>query len=248
MEIKKIGNPISKSIMLLHGNLMSSKQFEDITPLLEKQYLIYAVSFDGFDNSGETTYDSAQNQAKKLESYIKDNCASHIDMLFAESLGCGVAILLNSFGEIEIDHMILSAPEYLDYGFLNPLILKIMPKKQYQMAREKKLPNWVLRFMGQSSEGMKKTLSRVADNISLESITATWKAGLYLYRVNYPVQKDKKVSCWYGQKEGHMKKAIKRLNEIYPLLEVKCFEGFGHGEIIDHPNLLVKELVSFMER
>ena len=83
MEIKKIGNPIGKSIMLLHGNLMSSKQFEDITPLLEKQYLIYAVSFDGFDNSGETTYDSAQNQAKKLESYIKDNCASHIDMFFA---------------------------------------------------------------------------------------------------------------------------------------------------------------------
>lgn len=45
-----------------------------------------------------------------------------------------------------------------------------------------------------------------------------------------------------------MKKAIKRLKEIYPLLEVKCFEGFGHGAIIDHPSLLVKELVSFMER
>lgn len=188
--------------MLVHGNLMSSKQFDDVIPLLEKQYLIYAVSFDGFDNIGETTYDSAQNQAKKLESCIKENCASHIDMLFAEYLGCGIVILLNSFGNVKIDHMILSGPEYLDYGFLNPLILKIMPKRQYQMPKKKRLPNWVLRFMGQSLEGMEKTLSGIADNTSLESITATWKAGLYLYRVDYPVQKDKKVSGWYGQKEG----------------------------------------------
>lgn len=34
MEIKKFGREDGKSIMLLHGNLMCWRQFEDIIPLL----------------------------------------------------------------------------------------------------------------------------------------------------------------------------------------------------------------------
>ena len=31
------------------------------------------------------------------------------------------------------------------------------------------------------------------------------------YRTDFPVQPDAKVACWYGEKEGHMKKVIQRL-------------------------------------
>ena len=30
-------------------------------------------------------------------------------------------------------------------------------------------------------------MSRIPDNISLESVRATWAAGLYLYRTDFPV-------------------------------------------------------------
>lgn len=66
MEIKRFGDPTGKTIMLLHGNLMCWRQFEDVIPLLEKEYLAFAVSFDGFDGTGRTTYTTAQNQADKL--------------------------------------------------------------------------------------------------------------------------------------------------------------------------------------
>ena len=55
MEIKRFGDPEGKKIMLLHGNLMCWRQFEDVIPLLEKEFDVYAVSFDGFDGTGETT-------------------------------------------------------------------------------------------------------------------------------------------------------------------------------------------------
>lgn len=45
-----------------------------------------------------------------------------------------------------------------------------------------------------------------------------------------------------------MKKAIERLRQAYPKLTVRCFEGFGHGDIINHPELLAKELVQFMNK
>ena len=54
MEIKHSGKVHGRSIMLLHGNLMCWRQFEDIIPLLEKDCSVYAVSFDGFDGSGSS--------------------------------------------------------------------------------------------------------------------------------------------------------------------------------------------------
>lgn len=84
--------------------------------------------------------------------------------------------------------------------------------------------------------------ARILDHISLESVRATWEAGLYLYRTDFPVQLDAKVAFWYGEKEAHMKKAIQKLRKVYPKLTVRCFSDFGHGDIINHPELFVEEM------
>ena len=247
MEIKQFGNRTGKTVMLLHGNLMCWRQFEDVIPLLEPDFSVYAVSFDGFDGTGATTYTTAQAQADKLADYICAACGGQLDMLFAESLGCGPAVLLQASPRVRIAHMILSGPEYLDFGVLNGLILRTMPQKQYQTACKKTMPAWALRFMGQTEQGMQTMLRRIPERISLESVRATWKAGLYLYRTEFPVQPDARVACWYGEREGHMKKAIQRLRCAYPGLTVRCFPGFGHGDIINHPEQLVRELTQFMQ-
>ena len=246
MEVRKFGNERGPSVMLLHGNLMCWRQFEELIPLLEPEHCVYAVSFDGFDGTGETTYTTAQEQAEKLAEYIRAECGGRLDMLFAESLGCGPAIFLKAAEGVRIEHMILSGPEHLDFGALNRLILKVMPPKQYKTARDKTMPAWALRFMGQTERGMSAMLSRIPDNISLESVRATWAAGLYLYRTELPPQPEARVACWYGEREGHMKKAIVKLRRLYPRLTVRCFPGFGHGDIINHPRLLASELESFM--
>ena len=44
MEIKRFGNIEGKTMMLLHGNLMCWQQFEDLIPLLERKFCVYAVS------------------------------------------------------------------------------------------------------------------------------------------------------------------------------------------------------------
>lgn len=242
MEIKRFGNRNGKKIMLLHGNLMCWRQFEDVIPLLEKEFDVYAVSFDGFDGTGKTTYTTAQEQADKLADYLLRNCEGMLDALFAESLGCGPAVYLKASRNIQIRKMILSGAEYLDFGILNPLILKIMPKKQYQTAKTKKMPQWALRFMGQTEAGVQTMLNRIPDDVSLESVNATWRVGLYLYRMAPESQPDAEVACWYGQREGHMRKAVKRLRMVYPKLTVRCFPDFGHGDILNHPQLLVQEL------
>ena len=246
MEIKRFGAMRGKTIMLLHGNLMCWRQFENLIPLLGKNFRVYTVSFDGFDGTVKTTYTTARDQADKLAAYIEKELDGRLDLLYAESLGCGPAIFLKESPNIQIGRMILSGPEYLDFGVLNRLLLMVMPQKQYRTAREKSMPAWALRFMGQTEQGMQTMLSRIPDHISLESVRSTWEAGLYLYRTDFLVQPDAKVACWYGEKEGHMKKAIQRLRTAYPGLMVRCFPGFGHGEIINHPALLASEMEHFL--
>ena len=233
-------------MMLLHGNLMCWQQFEDLIPLLERKFCVYAVSFDGFDGTGETTYTTARDQADKLAAYIEKELDGQLDLLFAESLGCGPAVFLKASPTVQIDRMILSGPEYLDFGVLNRLILKVMPQKQYRTAHEKYMPAWALRFMGQTEAGMQTMLDRIPDHVSLESVYATWKVGLYLYRCMPECQPDEEVACWYGQREGHMKKAIEKLRKVYPKLTVRCFSDFGHGDILNHPALLAEKLKNEM--
>ena len=178
MEIKRFGNIEGKTMMLLHGNLMCWQQFEDLIPLLERKFCVYAVSFDGFDGTGETTYTTARDQADKLAAYIEKELDGQLDLLFAESLGCGPAVFLKASPTVQIDRMILSGPEYLDFGVLNRLILKVMPQKQYRTAHEKYMPAWALRFMGQTEQGMQTMLRRIPDHISFESVRATWALSL----------------------------------------------------------------------
>ena len=79
MEIKRFGNIEGKTMMLLHGNLMCWQQFEDLIPLLERKFCVYAVSFDGFDGTGETTYTTARDQADKLAAYIEKELEGQLD-------------------------------------------------------------------------------------------------------------------------------------------------------------------------
>ena len=73
MDIKRFGNRQGKTIMLLHGNLMCWRQFENLIPLLEKKFCVCAVSFDGFDGTGETTYTTAQAQRTSWRDILKKN-------------------------------------------------------------------------------------------------------------------------------------------------------------------------------
>lgn len=58
----------------------------------------------------------------------------------------------------------------------------------------------------------------------------------------YAPDPNAKVAVWHGAKEPNMKKAVQKLRRAFPALEVRPFEGFGHGEIIAHPELMAEEI------
>ncbi len=65
MDVREFGPERARTIVLLPGNLMTWRQFEGLIPLLEKDCHIIAVSTDGYDGTGKTTFTTAQASAAR---------------------------------------------------------------------------------------------------------------------------------------------------------------------------------------
>ena len=81
MKFYEFGNPGNPTIMCLPGNFMTHRQFENIVPMMEKEYHVITVSFDGYDETGETFYTTGADQAAKLAAFIRENFNGKIDLV-----------------------------------------------------------------------------------------------------------------------------------------------------------------------
>ena len=252
MLIREFGKENSRRIVLVPGNMMSWRQFEHVIPLLAKDFHVIAVSTDGYDGTGETTFTTSAASAEKLEAYVREHLDSHVDLIFGESFGSATAGTLFHRQRVQADSLILSGPQYMSLGVFNGFVTNVIPRNQYRLYSRirgcKKLP-WLLKLYTRSDdESLIAQFSATPENISLETLRNCAKEGLRLYRDMdaYEPDPEAKVAVWYGAKEPNMKKAVKKLRRAFPALEVHPFAGFGHGEIIAHPGMMAEEIRRFI--
>ena len=164
MKFYEFGIKTNKTIMCLPGNFMTHRQFEGIIPLLESDYHIITVSFDGYDETGDTVYTTGKDQAEKLASYIRDNLGGKIDLVYAESLGSIPAAFLTQIEDLKLGGVILSGAEYMNYGIFNKLAINLFAPMTYRLmtkiirTKEVKFPKFLLIKMGISNETFKPML------------------------------------------------------------------------------------------
>ncbi len=252
MEVREFGKENNRKIVLIPGNMMSLRQFEHVIPLLQKDFHVIAVSTDGYDGTGETTFTTSAASAEKLEAYIREHLDSRVDLIFGESFGSATAGTLFHRRQVRVDALILSGPQYMNLGILNGFVTKVIPRNQYRLYSrihvQKKLP-WLLKLYTRSDdESLIAQFSATPKNITLQTLQNCAKEALQLYREidAYAPDPNAKVAVWHGAKEPNMKNAVQKLRRAFPALEVRTFEGFGHGEIIAHPDEMAREIKEFI--
>ena len=257
MKFYEFGNPSNPSIMCLPGNFMTHRQFENIVPMLEQEYHVITVSFDGYDETGETFYTTGEDQAAKLAAYIHENLGSKIDLVYAESLGSIPAVFLTRMKGLQIGGIIVSGAEYMNYGIFNGLAIKLFAPMTYKLMTkivntgDVKFPAFLKIKMGITDDVFAPMLKQACQSLTLETTNATFWEAVKLYPEHmskWEPNPSIRISCWYGEKEMNMKKAIKHLKRAFPNLEVHPFKGLGHGEIMAHKELLIQELKAFLEK
>jgi len=255
MQAKEFGKENDRKIVLIPGNMMSWRQFENVIPILEKDFHVIALSTDGYDEKSEFT--TAEKSAESIEKYITDNLDSHIDLVFGESFGAATAGMMFNRQKVKIDSIIMSGPQYMNLGIFTGLIKKIIPENQYRLTQKiksgrksGKMPLMLKLYTRADDENMLKMFDAMPDHITLKTLQNCTDEALRLYEVidQFEPDPNAKVSIWHGAKEPNMKKALEKLRRAFPSAEDHSFEGMGHGDIIAHPDIMAGEIRKFMER
>ena len=255
MQAKEFGKEHDRKIVLIPGNMMSWRQFENVIPILEKDFHVIAVSTDGYDEKTEFT--TAEKSAESIEKYLTDNLDSHIDLVFGESFGTATAGMMFNRQKVKIDSIIMSGPQYMRLGAFTGLIKRIIPGNQYRLTQKiksgrksGKMPLMLKLYTQAVDENMLKMFEAMPDNITLKTLQNCTDEALRLYEVidQFEPDPNAKVSIWHGAKEPNMKKALEKLRRAFPAAEDHSFEGMGHGDIIAHPDIMAAEIRKFMGR
>jgi pimeloyl-ACP methyl ester carboxylesterase len=252
MKFHEFGKENKKTLMLLHGNASTWKMsFGKCIPILAEKYHVIAVGLDGFDPDEDTTYISGEDEANKIAGYVREHYEGRLFAIYGASLGCLPAILVSAGGKIKVEHMILDGAENVSFGLLNPLMTRVVAKMEGKIAKKvvSGEAKFLIRMMGMqryTPEMLSEMIYTGASDMTLENATI---AGATFYnKIIKSLQPRISIhaACWYGSKEGNMKSAIIGLKKVFPSIEVKAFEGYGHGEILQHPQQLRDEIDRFV--
>ena len=167
MKFYTFGAKESPTILLLPGTCCHWKlNFGEVIPLLEQQFHVVCVSYDGFDETEETVFLDMLTETEKLENYIKANFDGRIRAAYGCSLGGSFVGLLVQRKNIHIDHAILGSSDLdqdpvwkakLKCIIAIPLLHKIVSTGEYpkvlQRLMEKKRTPYRDKFMAMFSIG-----------------------------------------------------------------------------------------------
>ena len=254
MEAYEFGKENPRKIVLIPGNMMCWRQFEPVIPLLAQYYHVIAISTDGYDGTGRTVFTTAENADAKLESYIKEKLNGEIDLVFGESFGSATAGMLFHRQNVTVKSMIMSGPQYMNIGIFSKVLSAIVPRNQYKLLKKiksvNKLPLMLRLYTRGDDDKLLDQFKYAPNNVSLETLQHCVEESLSLYKVidSFIPCPDAKVSIWYGENEPNMKEAVKKLKRAFPSAETHAFAGYGHGEIMSHPDEMASAIIDFIEK
>ena len=171
MRIYTFGGEGKPAVMLLPGTWCHwESNFSGVIPLLERDFRVLCVSYDGFDETERSEFTTMTDEVEKIERYIIDNCGGHIRAAYGCSLGGSFVGLLAARGRIRMDYGILGSSDLdqagplaarLETAIMLPLVYPLVRDGRFsakflQKRLEKRasaMPEYVRAFMGMFGGG-----------------------------------------------------------------------------------------------
>ena len=166
MKIYTFGDENAPVLLLLPGTCCHWKgNFGHVIPLLERDFRVLCVSYDGFDEAEQTEFPSMLEETAKIEDYIKTHCGGHIRAAYGCSLGGSFVGLLAARGNVHMDYGILGSSDLdqtrkltakLQTELLLPLIYPLIRDGSFKSRflqkrmdkRSEEMDDYVKAFMG----------------------------------------------------------------------------------------------------
>lgn len=246
MRVHCFGEAGLPTVVLIHGLATTWEQsFGEIIPKLSDRYHVIAVSLSGHDPTDPDDFGSRKSEAHQMAHYLRRERAGSVHGVFGASLGAAVAVELSCSGLVRIDSLVLDGLVRLPIDRCTRRLAG--PAARLGRAVVAGRGGWLLRWAGVTPE---RIAGLVYGGVSQTSLRNGFVEGFGVYAMlrDVPVQHDVRVACWYGEKEARLVGGgIRELRRHFPRLTERVFPGYGHGEILKHPQQFVAEFAAFLE-
>lgn len=145
MKFYSFGQRENPVFFLLPGTCCHWKHnFGTVIPLLEQDFHVICVSYDGFDETEQTVFRDMLTETVKIEEYIKANFGGHIQAAYGCSLGGSFVGLMLQRGVIDIAHGILGSSDLDQSGKVSAWFqAKLISNVLYSIFQKGRLPGWM---------------------------------------------------------------------------------------------------------
>ncbi len=246
MQFLKYNGEKRKAVLLVHGMGNTSTLFDPILEYLG-DYCVIVCELDGHSCREKSEFSTISDACAKIEEYVDSELNGELYGVLGFSLGGTIVVELLGRGKIFVDRAIIDA------GFNIKMGLMTLPFKwMFQGAIwciKKNIPvpkRMVESIMGEGNSGIMDTIFK---GVSIKSI-GTSGMSCYTYEMPDGLRRYKNpVVYWHGSNEPYPVKSARLLKEYLPQLEVRIFDGMGHGQMLhEHPKEYACNVLEFLGR
>lgn len=254
MRVYAFGDNTKPVILLLPGTCCHWKaNFGKVIPLLESDFYVACVSYDGFDETEQSVFPDMLAEAEKIEQYVQNHFGGRICAAYGCSLGGSFVGLLVQRGNIHIDHAILGSSDLDQDGpmaakFKTVIITPIL----HGMFQKGRLPRFMRKRLEQKPSEERLYYEKMLDMFGInntrmafvrkESIRNQFYSDLVTSLETGISVPGTTVHCFFAAKMG--KKYLDRYKHYFKVPNIRRHDLQHEELLICNPEQWVQEIQS----
>lgn len=232
MVFHTYGNKENSAVILLHGMLTPYQIWNRAVEKFKNDHYVIVPELDGHTEDEASVFISVENEAGKLEEYIRNELNGKVYLLAGLSMGGRIASELAKSSNIRIANLIIDGAPLMKVNGLFKGIMKnnyknILSKARARDPKVKK--SFEKDFL---PEEYWETFLKIADNMEDQTVDNIIDSVFTPFSFSkYP--EGMKILFMHGTKgnESVSRKGALKMKEMNPDMKIKCFEGLGHAEL-----------------
>lgn len=241
MKFYEFGDKDSPVILLLPGTCCHWKSnFEAVIPLLEKDFRVVCVSYDGFDETEGTVFPDMLKETERIEEYIRNNYGGNIHCAYGCSLGGSFVGLLLQRKNVHISHGILGSSDLdQDTGLSAKFKAWLIGKVLHGMFQKGRLPGFMQKRLDKMTGEEREYNEKMLDMFGMRSTRMSFVKresirNQFYYDLVTPLDDgisvpDTKVHIFYAVKMGE--NYLERYQKHFQNLDIRRHE-LRHEELL----------------
>ena len=246
MRIHEYGQENREYILLIHPSLVTWDYFENVIPLLEKDYHLLIPALPGYDLQDDSEFNSVERIASELADALLQKNIHEVKAIYGCSMGGSIALRMAADGKLKAQHYVMDGgitPYQLPW-----ILTRFLALRDFGMMALGKLggEKMIVKAFSSTeySEEDLKYVANIFRHCTYRTLWNTFDSCNNYQMPKQPMHFPGKVHYWYAEKERKARNwDLKYMEKFVPETVFRSFDGMDHGDMaLFYPEQMAQEL------